>query len=359
MPPGDGVQHPGDRGVNVGADLAPRPLREHERVLRQRRQPVFLRCGEHRGRGGAVQWPAGPPPGDLGRPADRAGLHLLQRKPFPAAPETVADIRHRPPGLRLVLRLAGPGRVDQAAVMSGQLRIRAVDPRVIQVRPVHPGLQVVRDQPGRHPAEEPERRHMALGPRPLIHRQHRADKHVPRAAQHHRERVHHMPPPGPRIGPPAHQPQHRDLRPADLLGQVRRHIPAQRRHRHRQPTLITQPLVNRGHRHPGRQLGDDVIAVPLDRRPGHLPQPGIGQLREPPPGQLRPPLLRHRRAARPHPRGLRRRHVLAHRVPRQPQAAGDLVLRPARMPVREDLADIDHVERPPRHRTPRLRDEGK
>jgi hypothetical protein len=33
-------------------------------------------------------------------------------------------------------------------------------------------------------------------------------------------------------------------------------------------------------------------------------------------------------------------------------------LRPARMPVRENLADIDHVERPPCHRTPRREDEG-
>ena len=215
---------------------------------------------------------------------------------------------------------------------------------------------------------------MALGPRPLVHREHRADEHVPGAAQHHRERVHRVPAPGPRIGPPAqlpvvdlrlgarlgrHQPQHRDLRPAGLLGQVRRHIPAQRRHRHRQPPLIGQPLMNRGHRHPGRQLLHDVIPVRGDHRPRHLPQPGVGQLREPHPRQLRPPLLAHRRAARNQTRSLRRRDVLAHRVPRQPQAPGDLILRPARMPVHEDLADIDHVERPPRHRTPRLGDEGK
>ncbi len=251
--------------------------------------------------------------------------------------------------------------------MDGQLGIGPVDLRVIQVRPVHPGLQVVRHQPGRHPAEEPERRHMALGPRQLVHLDHRADEHVPGAAQHHRERIDRVPAASPRVGPAAHlpvidlrlcpglsrdQPQHRDPRPADLLGQVRRHIPAQRRHRHRQPPLITQPLMDSGHRHPGLHLLHDVIAVPGNRRPGHLPQPGVSQLREPRPRPLLPPLLAHRRTARNHARGLRRRHVLAHRVPRQPQAAGDLVLRPPRMPVHENLADIDHVERPPRHRLP-------
>jgi len=208
---------------------------------------------------------------------------------------------------------------------------------------------------------------MALGPGPLVHLEHRADEHVPRAAQHHRERVHRVPPPGPRVGPAAElpvvdlrllpwlgrdQPQHGHLRPAGLLGQVRRHIPAQRRHRRRQPPLISEPLMDRRHRHPGRQLLHDVIPVRLDRRPRHLPQPGISQLREPLAGQLRPPLLAHRRPARRHPGGLRRGHVLADRVPRQAQARRHLVLRPARMPVREDLADIDHVERPPRHRTP-------
>jgi hypothetical protein len=199
------------------------------------------------------------------------------------------------------------------------------------------------------------------------------DEHVPRAAQHHRERPDRAEPARDRISPPAQQPvvdlrlltrhrrvqaQHPDLGPAGLLRQVRRHIPAQRRHRHRQPPIIPKPLTDRRHRHPGRQLPDDVITVLPDRRPRHLPQPGIGQLREPLPRQLRPPLTAHRRPARHHPRRLRRGHVLAHRVPRQAQAPRDLVLRPPRMPVHEDLADIDHVERPPCHRTPRHEDEG-
>jgi hypothetical protein len=361
------VQALADLDVDVGADLAPRPLREHERGPRQRRQLLFLHRAEHRGRGGAVQRPAGPPAGDIGAPAHRCRLHLLQTGEFAAPPERVPDIRHRTLHLRLVTRLPGPGRVYQAAVVGGQLRIGPVDLRVIQVRPVHPGLEVVGDQPRRDSAEELERRHMALGPRPLIHLDHGPDEQQPRAAQHHREHVHRVPAPGPRIGPAPHlpvvdlgllpglgrlQPQHPHLRAAGLLRQVRRHIPAQRRHRHRQPALIGEPLVDRGHRHPGLQLPGDVIPVLPDRRPRHLPQPGISKLREPLPGQLRPLIPAHRRPARRHPGGLRRGHVLPHRVPRQPQAAGQLVLRPPRIPVHEDLADIDHVERPPRHRTP-------
>jgi hypothetical protein len=303
----------------------------------------------------------------------RPGLHLRQAGELPAPPERVPDIRHRPLHLRLVTRLPRSCRIYQAAVMRGQLSIGAVDPRVIQVRPVHPGLQVVRDQPGGHPAEELKRRHMALGPGILVHLDDRAHEHVPRAAQHHRERPDRPELARDRIGPPAQLPvvdlrllaglgwvqaQHPHLRPAGLLRQVRRHIPAQRRHRHRQPPLIGQPLMDCRHRDPGLQLPDDVIAVLPDRRPRHLPQPGIGQLREPLPRQLRPPFLAHRRAARHHPGRLRRGQVLAHRVPRQPKAPGDLVLRPPRMPVRENLADIDHVERPPCHRNPPSRGRG-
>jgi len=45
----------------------------------------------------------------------------------------------------------GPGRVHQAPVVGSQLGIRAVDLRVIQVRAVHPGLEVVRHEPRRDP----------------------------------------------------------------------------------------------------------------------------------------------------------------------------------------------------------------
>ena len=258
--------------------------------------------------------------------------------------------------------------------MGGQLRIRAVDLRVIQVRPVHPGLEVVRHQPGRHPCEKPERRHVTLGPGVLVQPDHRAHEHVPRAAQHHHERPDHMPDPGHRVGPaaqlpvidlrfparlPRRQPQHPHLLPAHLLGHVRRHIPAQARIRRRQAVLITQPLVDRLHRHPRLQLAGDELMVLADLAPGHLPQPGIGQLREPPRNPLPP--LRHadRRPSRRQPFCLRRGQVLADRLTIQPQALRDLVLAPARIPVRQDLRHINHVERSPCHRPPARCDRGK
>ena len=69
-------------------------------------------------------------------------------------------------------------------------------------------------------------------------------------------------------------------------------------------------------------------------------------------GQRPPLLLGYRRAARHHPGRLRRRHVPADRLRIDPQAARDLDLRPARVPVLQDLRDIDHRERPPRHLGP-------
>jgi hypothetical protein len=211
---------------------------------------------------------------------------------------------------------------------------------------------------------------MALGPGPLVHLQHRPHEQVPRAGQHHHERVHRAQLPGQRVQPAAQLPvvdlrllpglggprlPHHHLRAAGLLRHVRRHIPAEAGRRHRQALLIAQPLVNRRHPHPGLQLPGDELVVPADRRPGHLPQPGVGQLRKPVPDQLRPFLLAFRRPARGDARRLRRGDVLPQRLAVHSQARGHLVLRPARMPVHQDLGDIDHVECPPCHRASRPR----
>lgn len=88
--------------------------------------------------------------------------------------------------------------------------------------------------------------------------------------------------------------------------------------------------------------------VHLDLRPGRLPQPGIGQTRPPRPDQLRPLLLRPRLITRHDPRLDRRSQVLLHRLAVQSQAGRDLTLRPARMPMDQDLGHVDHVETPPR-----------
>src|SRR6266567_8087594 len=90
----------------------------------------------------------------------------------------------------------------------------------------------------------------------------------------------------------------------------------------------------------------------FDLRPGHLPQPGIGQFREPPRGPL-PPLRRADwRPSRRQALRLRRSQVLADRLTIQPQTLRDLALAPARMPMRQDLRHIHHVEGSPCHRPP-------
>ena len=265
----------------------------------------------------------------------------------------------------LVPRMVGPRRVDQAPVVAGQLGVGAVDLRVIQVRLAHPGLEVVRSYLRRDPAEELERGHVRLGPGPLGHAHGRADEQVPRVRQHHRERPHPAAPARRRIGPQPQVPvihlglgtrrRRRPRRPHQLgpylAREMRPHVPAQAGHARGQALLIGQPLVDHRHRHHGQQPGDPVM-MNCDLPPGHLPYPGPGQLREPLPGQRPPLLLAHRRAPWRHPGRLRRGHVPADGLRIDPQAAGHLDLRPARIPVLQDLRDIDHGERPPCHLGP-------
>ena len=147
------------------------------------------------------------------------------------------------------------------------------------------------------------------------------------------------------------RPQHLDLRPARLLRHVRRHIPAEAGDAHRQPLLISQPLMDRGRRDPGLQLLADKLMMRPDRRPGHLPQPGIASSGN------------HSRANSAHrssPTGapadagrLRGRGVLPYRLTVHPQALRDLAVVPPRLPVDQDLDDVNHVERSPRHRASR------
>jgi len=262
----------------------------------------------------------------------------------------------------LVLGVIGAGRVDQDAVVAGQLGVRPVDLRVIQVRLEHPGLQVVRHDPGRDTAEELERLHVRLDPRPLVHPDHRPDEQVPGVAQHHRERPHPPAPPRARIEPRAQVAvihlrlgAGRRRRPPDLqlrlprpLRELRPHVPADAGHARRQALLITQPLPDHRHRHHAQQLADPVMMT-RDLRPRPLPRRDAGQLGEPLPRHHPPPLRADRRAARRQPRRLRSGHVLADRLDIHAKTAGHLHLRPARVPVLQNLRHVDHRERPPRH----------
>lgn len=56
------------------------------------------------------------------------------------------------------------GRVDQEAIVPGQLTIRPVDARVVAVGVGNPRRQVIHDDALRHPAQERQRRDMAVQP---------------------------------------------------------------------------------------------------------------------------------------------------------------------------------------------------
>ncbi len=137
---------------------------------------------EHRQRLGTVQRPALPLTGDVPRPEQGLGLHVLQRGEGPPAPVRVSDIGHGLLDPGLVLRLRGTGRVHQRAVVGGEFGVRIVDPRVVEVRLVHPGHQVVRHQTPRDTAEEAERLRVRFGRGVLVHVCHRAETNMCREA---------------------------------------------------------------------------------------------------------------------------------------------------------------------------------
>src|SRR5262245_29562144 len=65
-------------------------------------------------------------------------------------------------------------RMDQQAWTEAHVEAFAFfDGVVRRVVPENVRRNIFRDQAARHPAEEPERLHVRLGPRGLVHRQHR------------------------------------------------------------------------------------------------------------------------------------------------------------------------------------------
>ena len=289
------------------------------------------------------------PPGPAGSCARRPACttarvfgHRRQARPVPPGEEAGADVTLMRLDAGLVLGVIGAGGVDQHLVVAGQLRVRPVDLRVVQVRLAHAGLKVVGHDPARAAAEELKRPHVRLHPGPLIHADHRADEQVPRAGQHHRERP--DPPPAlrPRVDPQAQvavvdlgllagrerRPPHLQLRPPGPLGEMRSHVAAHAGHAGLQPLLVPEPLVDHRHRNHAQQLLDPIVADG-DLTPGGLPQPGVFQRREPLPRPGPPRLGRDRRAARRQPSRLGRGHVLADRLGIHAKAAGHLHLRPA------------------------------
>ena len=298
--------------------------------------------------------------------ASASAVIAARRRPAAPGEEAGADIPLVRLDDSLVPGMIGPGRVDQAPVVGGQLGIAAVDLRVIQVRLAHPGLEVVRHQPPRRPAEELERGHVRLDPGPLGHAHRRADEQVPRVRQHHRERPHPPPPARRRVRPQPHvpvihlglgarrhrRPGHPDLLRPGPVREMRPHVAAHAGHARLQALLGGQPLVDHRHRHHADELrrsGRDAARSPATTPAGPRCRRSAGT--SPGPAPATAPRLTGGPPGR-HPGRLRRRHVPADGLDVHPQAARDLDLRPPRIPVLQDLRDIDHRERPPCHLGP-------
>ena len=209
---------------------------------------------------------------------------------------------------------------------------------------------------------------MALRPRTLVQPDHRAHEHVPRAAQHHHERPDHMPDPGHRVqpsGPAARSrsapPRPARAAPAAAPAPARGAPPRARSPPHTGAGSHTTP-PGRAHHTAAGGSSSPSPPPPAARRCNSWCFSISGQVTcrsraSASSGNHPAARSRHSAAltggpARRQPFRLRRGQVLADRLTIQPQALRDLVLAPARMPVRQDLRHIDHVERSPCHRPP-------
>ena len=246
--------------------------------------------------------------------------------------------------------------------MGGELPEGLVDQRVIQVGLDDPGLQVVRDDPPWRAPEELQSQHVGLDPGALVHAQHGSQEHQARAGQDDDEAPHPAHALRRRVEPPAQQAivdlgfvpgrrgvaQHPNRVTGHLLVEVGPDEPAQRGLRDAEAVVVTQALVDGGHRHhPEPAL--DPLAMRFDLRPRDLAQAPVDNLRKPAGHQGRPLLLAQRRAAGGQPRLGRLRRVLAHRLGVHRQRRAHLPDAPAGVPVPEDLHYVNHPDRSPCH----------
>lgn len=92
----------------------------------------------------------------IARPDHRPRDDLVEAREAAAGPEAVAHVRDGALDARLVLGVKRARRVDDRAMMLGELAVRAVEPGVVQVRFEHARLQVVADPRARASPEEAE-----------------------------------------------------------------------------------------------------------------------------------------------------------------------------------------------------------
>ncbi len=296
----------------------------------------------------------------LQAPLGRSGPHVGEVVEIGPLEETLPGVGHFTLHLGLVLGVASPGWVWDEASVLGVLQKPYGEVGMQRVGSYHRCREIVDDQVLRHPAEGSPRRLQAgdhvLQLLPL----HGPDEAVPRMTQHDDDGPHRLALARGRVGDHA--------QPAEVsLG----HLPRLRvLHPHRRlASLAPIPLQHKSPQRLVRQLTSLRCQQFMDAR--HL-QPVIGN----PAVDLVRPRLQHifggclrltgthlangRQAAQlvlsrnwsvPSDAFLlRRRQVLAHRIPRQPSACRNLPLTVSRLPAAYDFSYFHSGDLPVRHR---------
>ena len=115
---------------------------------------------ENRGRSAAIKTAVMPGACDVSTPSHGSGLHLAKRRPGSTSPQRITHVRHWSFHTGFVFRFERPRRVNETAVMFSELGVATIDLRVIQVRAINPGLQIVRNETCRNTTKKLERRNM-------------------------------------------------------------------------------------------------------------------------------------------------------------------------------------------------------
>ena len=154
---------------------------------------------------------------------------------------------------------------DRGRVVRRQLAVGVVEddlalPGVLD----HPGLQVVRHDPGNRAREELKHRHVRPQPAVLLHVQRRLDKRVAGERQTPHEQIHPRGVAGDRIGQ-----LHRRPRPVDLNALSSLVTDPRRRTRHQHVPLIrlAEPVITHRRLTPGSAAIDVLPVQQLQRHP--------------------------------------------------------------------------------------------
>src|ERR1700730_4593889 len=163
VPLGDGVEAALHLDVAIACDLGLCPGHDLERRRGQCQHGWLLERLEQqqwrRARRAMVSRTSDPQAPPLG-----TGVDLVQAAKRATRPETLPNVRNLPLDARFVFGFCGPGWVDQAAKMTGQLGVAAIEQRIVQVRVQDSAFEIVEDDPTRSGAKEGERPHVAVQP---------------------------------------------------------------------------------------------------------------------------------------------------------------------------------------------------